>query len=81
MHCNFLSHRHCVVPLVAAREWVSGYHEAQPREDVRHMNMMRKAALTLAAAILGVGAIGISVPAQAMDTNWPCAGCLTTGHR
>jgi hypothetical protein len=45
------------------------------------MNMMRKATLTLVAAILGVGAIGISVPAHAMDTNWPCAGCLTTGHR
>lgn len=58
-----------------------GDHEAQPREDVRHMNMMRKATLTLVAAILGVGAIGISVPAHAMDTNWPCAGCFTTGHR
>ncbi len=29
------------------------------------MNMMRKAALTLAAAVLGVGAIGISAPAHA----------------
>jgi hypothetical protein len=40
------------------------------------MNMMRKVALTLAAAVLGVGALGITAPAHALDTNWPCAGCL-----
>ena len=51
-----------------------------PREDVQHMKMMRKASLTLAAAMVSVGAIGISVPAHA-DTNWPCAACLRTGHR
>jgi hypothetical protein len=46
-----------------------------PREEVHFMKTMRKAALTLAAAILGVGAIGITAPAHALDTNWPCAGC------
>ena len=51
-----------------------------PREDVQHMKMIRKTSLTLAAAILSVGAIGISVPAHA-DTNWPCGACLRTGHR
>jgi hypothetical protein len=45
------------------------------------MNMMRKAALTLAAAILGVGAVGITAPAHAYDTNWPCAACAKAGHR
>jgi hypothetical protein len=43
------------------------------------MKMMRKAALTLAAATLGVGAIGISAPAHA-DTNWPCPLCVTVGR-
>lgn len=40
------------------------------------MNMMRKAALTLAAAVLSVGAVGITAPAHAYDTNWPCQGCF-----
>jgi hypothetical protein len=45
------------------------------------MNMMRKAALALVAAVLGVGALSISAPAQAYgDTNWPCSGCLQSGH-
>ena len=52
-----------------------------PREDVQLMNMMRKAALTLAAAVLGIGAIGVTAPAHAYDTNWPCAGCAKAGHR
>jgi hypothetical protein len=39
------------------------------------MNTMRKLALTLAAAVLGVGALGITAPAHALDTNWPCSGC------
>jgi hypothetical protein len=43
------------------------------------MKTMRKAALTLAAAILGVGAVGITAPAHALDTNWPCAGCAKAG--
>jgi hypothetical protein len=43
------------------------------------MNTMRKLALTLAAAVLGVGALGITAPAQALDTNWPCSGCLKAG--
>ncbi|WP_331527858.1 hypothetical protein [Nocardioides sp.] len=42
--------------------------------------MMRKVALALGAAVLGVGAIGIAAPAQAMDTNWPCQGCFMAGH-
>ena len=52
-----------------------------PGRMCKLMNMMRKAALTLAAAVLGVGAVGISVPAHALDTNWPCAGCLRAGGR
>ena len=44
------------------------------------MKTMRKEALTLAAAVLGVGAIGISAPAHAYDTNWPCAGCAKAGQ-
>ena len=52
-----------------------------PREDVQLMKMMRKVALTLAAAVLGVGVIGITAPAQAMDTNWPCQGCLRAPGR
>ncbi len=45
------------------------------------MNRMRKAALTLAAALLSVVALGITAPAHAMDTNWPCPGCVMAGHR
>jgi hypothetical protein len=44
------------------------------------MNMMRKVALAVAAAVVGVGMIGISAPAHAYDTNWPCAGCARAGH-
>ena len=33
------------------------------------MNMMRKAALALATAVLGVGTVGIFGPAHAYDTN------------
>ncbi|HEX3929778.1 MAG TPA: hypothetical protein VHW64_03685 [Nocardioides sp.] len=45
------------------------------------MKMMRKVAVTLAAAALSVGVLGITAPAahapaHALDTNWPCAGCL-----
>ncbi len=40
------------------------------------MKTMRKVALTLATAVLGVGVVGITVPAHALDTNWPCAGCV-----
>jgi hypothetical protein len=43
------------------------------------MNMMRKATLTLAAMVLGVGALGISAPAHA-DTNWPCSACFGGGR-
>jgi hypothetical protein len=39
------------------------------------MNTMRKVALAFAAAMLGVGALGITAPAHA-DSNWPCPGCL-----
>ncbi|MGC4113001.1 MAG: hypothetical protein QM747_21800 [Nocardioides sp.] len=44
------------------------------------MNTVRKIALTLAAAMLGVGLLAVSAPAQALDTNWPCAGCLQAPH-
>jgi len=43
------------------------------------MNRMRKAALTLVAALLSVGALGIAAPAHA-DTNWPCSACFTVGR-
>jgi NhaP-type Na+/H+ or K+/H+ antiporter len=56
--------------------WVT---TGQTREDVQHMKMMRKAALSLAAAVLGVGAVGISAPAHA-DTNWPCSACFRVGR-
>jgi hypothetical protein len=45
------------------------------------MNRMRKVALTLVAAVLSVGALGITVPAHAMDTNWPCPDCVRAGQR
>lgn len=44
------------------------------------MKMMRKVAVTLAAAALSVGVLGITAPAHApthaLDTNWPCTGCV-----
>jgi hypothetical protein len=40
------------------------------------MKTMRKVAVTLASAVLGLGVLGISAPAHAYDTNWPCSGCL-----
>jgi hypothetical protein len=43
------------------------------------MKTMRKAALTLAAMVLGAGVVAISAPAHA-DTNWPCAACRTGGR-
>jgi hypothetical protein len=45
------------------------------------MNRMRKVALALAAAVLGVGAAGVSAPAHAYDTNWPCAHCAKADDR
>jgi hypothetical protein len=46
------------------------------------MKTMRKVALTLATAVLGVGALGITAPAHAIDSNWPCAGCAkATPHQ
>ncbi|MBO0844389.1 MAG: hypothetical protein J2P22_03105 [Nocardioides sp.] len=39
------------------------------------MNTMRKVGLALVSALLGVGLLGLSAPAHAIDTNWPCAGC------
>jgi hypothetical protein len=39
------------------------------------MNTMRKAALTLAAAVISIGLLGVMAPANALDTNWPCMGC------
>jgi hypothetical protein len=40
------------------------------------MKTMRKVALTLATAVFGVGALGLTAPAHAIDSNWPCAGCV-----
>jgi hypothetical protein len=39
------------------------------------MTTMRKVGLALVTAVLGVGVLGLSTPAQAYDTNWPCSGC------
>ena len=44
------------------------------------MNLMRKAGLALVTAMLGVGALGITAPAHAYDTQWPCSGCLRPGQ-
>jgi len=44
------------------------------------MNTMRKVGLALVTAVLGVGVLGLSAPAHAMDTNWPCAGCAKAPH-
>jgi hypothetical protein len=45
------------------------------------MNTMRKVGLALVTAVLGVGLLGISAPANAyVDTNWPCAGCVKAPH-
>jgi hypothetical protein len=43
------------------------------------MKTMRKVALTLVTAVLSVGALAITTaPAHALDTNWPCGGCVTS---
>jgi hypothetical protein len=35
----------------------------------------------LATGLVSVAVIlGLALPAQAMDTNWPCKGCIST-HR
>jgi hypothetical protein len=44
------------------------------------MNTMRKVGLALVTAVLGVGVLGISAPAHAYDTNWPCAACAKAPH-
>ena len=45
------------------------------------MDTMRKLGLALVTAVLGVGALGLTAPAHAVqDTNWPCAGCIRAPH-
>lgn len=44
------------------------------------MKTARKMAMTLVAAALSVGVIGVVSPAHALDTNWPCAGCRSSGR-
>jgi hypothetical protein len=39
------------------------------------MKLMRKVGLALVSALLGVGLLGVAMPAHA-DTQWPCGGCL-----
>ena len=41
---------------------------------------MRRLTLSFVAAALGLVCITSTAPAQARDTNWPCAGCITTHH-
>lgn len=38
------------------------------------MKIVRKASLVIAAAAVGVGFLGMSAPAQAMDSSWGCGG-------
>jgi hypothetical protein len=76
-----MSHGPYVAGFAPPQEWVQGATKPLLREDVQLMNRMRKAALTLAAALLSVVALGITAPAHAMDTNWPCPGCVMAGHR
>ena len=35
---------------------------------------MRK--LIVTGILVAVAAVGLAAPAQARDTNWPCAGCI-----
>ncbi|MBA8805497.1 hypothetical protein FB382_003788 [Nocardioides ginsengisegetis] len=43
------------------------------------MNIARKVAIALAATGISLGLLGITAPAQAMDTSWGCGGCISTG--
>jgi hypothetical protein len=45
--------------------------------DVRKNNM-RKVGLAVVAAVLSIGAVGITAPAHA-DTTWGCKTCLRVG--
>jgi len=44
------------------------------------MNLARKVAITLAATGLSLGLLGMTAPAQAMDTSWGCGGCISAGR-
>ena len=41
------------------------------------MNMARKVTVTLAAAAVSIGLLGVAAPAEARDSSWGCGGgCL-----
>jgi len=42
------------------------------------MKNLRKLGLALITALLGVGALGVTVPAHAVDTSWGCPACKTS---
>ncbi|WP_281385830.1 hypothetical protein [Nocardioides luti] len=44
------------------------------------MNIGRKVAIALAATGLSLGLLGISAPAQALDSSWGCGGCVRVGR-
>jgi hypothetical protein len=75
-----MTHAPYVAGFEPRQQWVQGENQALTPGGCALMNRMRKAALTLVAALLSVGALGIAAPAHAMDTNWPCPGCMA-GHR
>jgi hypothetical protein len=39
------------------------------------MNTMRKIGLAVVTALVGLGALGLTAPAHAVDTTWGCGGC------
>ena len=42
------------------------------------MTNLRKVGLALITALLGVGALGVTAPAHALDTGWGCPACKTS---
>jgi hypothetical protein len=44
------------------------------------MKTARKIGLAAVTAVLSIGILGITAPAHAYDTNWPCSGCAKAGR-
>ena len=40
------------------------------------MHILRKATMIVAGVAVTIGLIGVTVPAQAIDTGWDCKGCI-----
>ena len=46
------------------------------------MTFLRKAAIVAATAVMTIGLVGVSSPANAQDTGWDCrTGCLIAVRR